>query len=70
MFLSIGTSGVVYPAASIPLMAKRAGAFLVEVNPEPTALSQDADVFLKGKSGVVLPALYDVLVAEHQPQNS
>ena len=59
IFLSIGTSGVVYPAASLPLLAKRHGVFLVEINPEPTALTERADEFLMGKSGEVLPALYE-----------
>ncbi|MBI4534793.1 MAG: NAD-dependent deacylase [Ignavibacteriae bacterium] len=61
VFLSIGTSGVVYPAASLPLIAKRSGAYLVEVNTERTALSDLADEFLEGASGVVLPALCDRL---------
>ena len=59
VFLSIGTSGVVYPAASIPLAAKQHGAFLVEINPEPTPLTDRADEFLRGKSGEVLPALLE-----------
>jgi NAD-dependent deacetylase len=54
---SIGTSGVVYPAASLPLMAKQHGAFLVEVNPEPTSLTDHVDEFLMGRSGEILPAL-------------
>jgi NAD-dependent deacetylase len=58
-FLSIGTSAVVYPAASLPLMAKRSGAFLVEVNPEPTPLTESADEFLRGLAGEVLPALVE-----------
>ena len=61
VFLSIGTSGVVYPAASLPLIAKRAGAFLVEVNAEPTPLTDYADEFLMGKSGDVLPRLVEAL---------
>jgi NAD-dependent deacetylase len=58
-FLSIGTSSVVYPAASLPLAAKRSGAFLVEVNPEPTPLTEIADEFLQGAAGEVLPALVE-----------
>lgn len=57
VFLSIGTSGVVYPAASLPILAKRRGAFLAEINPEPTPLTDVADEFLQGPSGVILPAL-------------
>ncbi|HEX9116055.1 MAG TPA: NAD-dependent deacylase [Anaerolineae bacterium] len=63
LFLSIGTSAAVYPAASLPYAAKRRGAFLVEINPEPTPLTPAADEFLQGPSGVVLPALYERLAA-------
>jgi NAD-dependent deacetylase len=55
--LSVGTSGLVYPAASIPSIARRAGAFHADVNPERGPLSDDADEFLKGPAGDVLPEL-------------
>jgi NAD-dependent deacetylase len=61
VFLSIGTSGIVYPAASLPHIAKRAGAFLVEVNPEPTPITDIADEFIPGKAGEILPHLVDAL---------
>ena len=51
----IGTSGLVYPAAGIPEIAKSAGAFLCEVNPEPTPLSRICDEVLMGKAGEILP---------------
>jgi NAD-dependent deacetylase len=57
VFLSIGTSAVVYPAASLPVIARRNGALLVEVNPEPTPLTEQADEFLQGFSGTILPEL-------------
>lgn len=57
VFLSIGTSAVVEPAASLPRIAKSAGAFLVEVNPAETPLSATADAVLRGKAGLVLPQL-------------
>lgn len=57
VFFSVGTSSVVYPAASLPVMAHRAGAYLVEVNIERTDLSPVADEVLLGKSGEILPAL-------------
>jgi NAD-dependent deacetylase len=63
VFFSIGTSAVVYPAASLPLTAKQQGAYLVEVNPEPTPLTDRADEFLKGASGVILPALVERIEA-------
>lgn len=53
----IGTSGLVYPAASLPEVAKSAGAFVCEVNPEPTDLSHLCDAVIKGKAGEVLPQL-------------
>jgi NAD-dependent deacetylase len=62
LFLSIGTSGAVYPAASLPTLAKRQGAYLVEINPEPTPLTGIADEFLQGKAGTILPQLYDILI--------
>lgn len=57
VFFSIGTSAVVYPAASLPLAAKDAGAYLVEINPEPTPLTDRVDEFLAGKSGEIIPLL-------------
>lgn len=57
VFFSIGTSAVVYPAASLPLAAKDAGAYLVEINPEPTPLTDRVDEFLAGKSGEIVPLL-------------
>ncbi len=56
-FLVVGTSGVVQPAASLALMAKRQGAYLVEVNIEPTPLSASADAVLTGRAGDILPQL-------------
>ncbi len=57
VFFSIGTSAVVQPAASLALMAKSAGALLVEVNAEKTPLTGYADYFLLGKSGEILPEI-------------
>lgn len=59
VFFSVGTSAVVYPAAYIPIYAKQSGAFLVEINPNPTDLSHIADVVLQGKSGEILPLILD-----------
>jgi len=55
--LVVGTSAVVYPAASIPEIAKSNGAYLVEVNPERTPLSEFCDEVVTGKAGEVLPQL-------------
>ena len=57
LFFSVGTSAVVHPAASLPLMAKRSGAYLVEVNIEPTELSYLSDELLLGKAGEVMPVI-------------
>jgi len=57
VFLSIGTSGLVQPAASLALLAQQRGAKVVEINTEKTPLSASVDYFLRGKSGEVLPDL-------------
>jgi NAD-dependent deacetylase len=61
VFLSIGTSSLVYPAASLAESALRAGATVIEVNPERTDLSPAADVVLGGPSGLLLPRLLAAL---------
>ena len=53
----IGTSGLVYPAAGLPEIARSAGAFICEVNPELTPLSRICDEVVLGKAGEVLPLL-------------
>jgi NAD-dependent deacetylase len=55
LFLSIGTSTIVYPAASLPFMAAREGKFVVEVNPKRTDFTRHADLFLQGAAGMELP---------------
>lgn len=61
IFLSIGTSGVVQPAASLAYGARNHGATLVEVNLEPTPLTLKVDFSLQGKSGKILPALVSAI---------
>jgi NAD-dependent deacetylase len=61
--LVAGTSGVVYPAADLPFLARRAGRPVVDVNPEPTPISRIAAVYLPGRSGEVLPMLVDRLTS-------
>lgn len=51
----VGTSALVYPAAGLPEIAKAAGAYVVEVNPERTPLSSLCDEVITGKAGEVLP---------------
>ncbi|MBX3389671.1 MAG: NAD-dependent deacylase [Phycisphaeraceae bacterium] len=57
LFLSIGTSAVVYPAAGFLHAARQNGAFTIEINAEPTAASHVVDLCLHGKSGDLLPTL-------------
>jgi NAD-dependent deacetylase len=57
VFLSIGTSALVQPAASLPRAALKAGATVVEINPQETPLSARASFVLRGTAGELLPAL-------------
>jgi len=53
--LVVGTSALVYPAAGLPEIAKSSGAFVCEVNPERTPLSDLCDEVITGKAGDLLP---------------
>jgi NAD-dependent deacetylase len=57
LFLVIGTSAIVYPAAGLAQIAKAAGARVVEINVAATALSEEIDESLRGPSGELLPLL-------------
>ena len=59
LFVSIGTSGVVFPAADLPLVAKENGATLVEINPDDSAVSEIYDVCLRGTASEMLATLAD-----------
>ncbi len=61
LFLSIGTSSLVYPAAGLAEAALRRGVPVIEVNPNPTELTERADIALVGPSGVLLPQLLAAL---------
>jgi NAD-dependent deacetylase len=63
-FFSVGTSGVVQPAASLAFAAHNRGAVVVEINAEPTPLTPKADYVLEGKSGEILPALVKAVWGE------
>lgn len=63
LFFSVGTSALVHPAASLPLEAKRSGATLVEINVEPTPLTDLADFFVQEPSGEFLPRLVEAIKA-------
>lgn len=53
----VGTSALVYPAASVPLATLEGGGAVVEVNPDETPLSDLAAVVVRGRAGEVLPLL-------------
>jgi NAD-dependent deacetylase len=57
----IGTSALVHPAASLPLLAQQNGARLIEINPDETPLSRYADEVLRGPAAVELPAWRQLL---------
>jgi NAD-dependent deacetylase len=57
VFLAIGTSAVVYPAAGLIDTARRGGARIIEVNPAETPYTRSVDYSLRGASGEVLPRL-------------
>jgi NAD-dependent deacetylase len=56
-FFSIGTSGLVEPAASLARMALQRGAKVAEVNADVTPLTLSATFLLRGAAGEILPAL-------------
>ena len=59
VFLSIGTSAQVYPAAGLADIAGQNGATVIEINPQPAMMS--ASFVLAGKSGEILPELVELL---------
>jgi NAD-dependent deacetylase len=64
LMLICGTSAVVYPFASLPMIAReRNGVTIIEINAEPTPLTRDgiSDYLIQGKTGEILPAIVDEL---------
>jgi len=61
VFLTVGTSSVVYPAAGLTDAARRHGAFTVEVNPEATPASNSADLVLREPAESILPIVEGLL---------
>jgi NAD-dependent deacetylase len=57
LFLVVGTSGIVHPAASLPVLAQRAGAIVIEINTQKTALTSSIPFCLQGTSVDLVPAL-------------
>jgi NAD-dependent deacetylase len=61
LVITAGTSGAVQPAASIPVAAVRAGAVMIDINPEPNELSRLARWHLTGPSATWFPAIVQAL---------
>ncbi|CAG1018838.1 NAD-dependent protein deacylase [Burkholderiaceae bacterium] len=61
VMLVIGTSGAVWPAAGLAQLARRAGAYVVIVNPEPSEIDAQAHAVLRGSAATLVPALLDGL---------
>ncbi len=55
----VGTSGVVMPAGMLPYLVKQHGGTVIEVNVSPSAITNIADIFLRGRASEVLPKLVD-----------
>jgi NAD-dependent deacetylase len=64
IFISVGTSGVVQPAAGLAYSARRSGALLVEINPETTELSYIADEQIRAKSGEAVPLIVEKIKSD------
>ena len=63
LFIAIGTSGTVYPAAGFVEEAKSVGAESMEVNLEPNEVDNHFDIILKGKASKLVPELVKTLLA-------
>jgi NAD-dependent deacetylase len=61
VFFTVGTSALVQPAASLPIVARERGAFVVEINPTPTAITPFVDSHLEGQAGFILPKILSML---------
>lgn len=62
LFIAVGSSLVVYPAAGFPVLAKKSGARLVIINREPTELDGLADLVINKDIGAVVRAVQEVIV--------
>jgi len=61
VFLSVGTSSLVWPAAGLAETARERGATVIEINLDVTPLSAQSQVVINGKAGEILPKLVDSL---------
>jgi NAD-dependent deacetylase len=67
LFLCIGIESMVEPAASLPLIAKRHGAFVLEVGRTPTFYTEFADHALRGNANEIVPELAPLIGSAHTP---
>jgi len=65
LFITVGTSAVVYPAAALPEVALSRGIPVIEINPEMTPFSKSATHYIQGPAGTVLPELVAVYEKAH-----
>jgi NAD-dependent deacetylase len=61
LMLVVGTSGLVQPAAQMPRVAHSAGATVVDINPEPGPISRLAHLYVRGRSGEILPPIVEAV---------
>lgn len=61
VYMVVGTSGMVWPAAGLPTIAKRKGAKIIIINTTESEIDQRADVLIRGRSGEVLPQIFKLL---------
>lgn len=64
LFISIGTSGHVYPAAGFVDVARQCGATTIEINPEPSQVNNLFDQHIQGKAGTCVPQLCHKILLE------
>lgn len=69
VFLTVGTSAIVYPAAGLVHEARRHGAFTAEINLEETPASGSVDVAIHGGAEAILPRIAELLNREPSTPN-
>jgi len=65
VLLSIGASGVVFPAAEIPIIAQQSGAYVIHINPEPVAYQSSQVFCLIGRAAEQVPGLISLIGSTH-----
>lgn len=61
VMIVVGTSGLVSPASQLPMLSRRKGATIIEVNPDYSMITRIADIKLDGASGEILPKVIEAL---------